>query len=393
MTSLTRALLGPLAGALCVFAACSDPSNPEPDWFEGGDDVQSGGEDDSGAGASHRGGSGSGAQGGRSGGSARAGNPGRDPSGDAGAPAEGEGEGGSIGLAGAPTDDPRAGSANASGGKSSGAAGSGRGGSGGRASGSGGSGSGASGSAPGASGMTGEAGAASGPDPEPGDDFFGESRCSDEFLFCDGFESETLAADWRPQGTRPTFDDSRKARGNRSAHFQAEGHGLSILRFTLEEPTYYGRMFIYLEALPTAPRWAHWTVAAATGTGVDAEIRVGGQFDGETNRFGVGTDHGPTADWTLLSEEQDSVPLDTWVCVEWLHDSANNETRFWSDEVEHTSLHTTLTEHGGEGDYELPAFTEVFVGWWQYAMDPTPASFHLWVDEVAFATERIGCTR
>jgi hypothetical protein len=249
---------------------------------------------------------------------------------------------------------------------------------------------GAAGKSSGTSGEGGEDGGST-----PTGEFFGESRCTSDFDFCEDFEGSALKSEWTPQGPAPTLETVRAARGQKSAHFTAQDDGLSVLHYAFEaRPSYYGRLFVYFEALPTAPRWAHWTIAAATGTGTEAEIRVGGQFDGETNRFGVGTDHGETGDWTLLSEEEDKVPEKTWICVEWLHDASKNETRFWSNGVEHPSLHTTATQHGAdEGSYELPEFTEVFVGWWHYQKESTPTRFDVWIDEVAFDGERIGCTR
>jgi hypothetical protein len=170
----------------------------------------------------------------------------------------------------------------------------------------------------------------------------------------------------------------------RSAHFHTEDNGLSLIHttsiFPADDNTYWGRMFVYFDTMPTAPMWAHWSIAAAVGSGTEAEIRVGGQYDGEINRFGVGTDHGVTGDW---------------VCVEWLHKGDTNETRFYWDGVELPSLHTTATDHGGpQGeDYVLPEFESVFVGWWLYQPGTTPPEFDVWIDEVAMDAERIGCSR
>jgi hypothetical protein len=233
------------------------------------------------------------------------------------------------------------------------------------------------------------------------DEFFGASRCSSEFSLCEDFEQTSLnTTRWRVQGPAPTIDSTRAARGMRSAHFHTEDNGLSLIHATSIFPaannTYWGRMFVYFDTMPTAPMWAHWTIAAAVGSGNEAEIRVGGQWDGMENRFGVGTDHGPTGDWTNLDEDPgDPVPVDTWVCVEWLHKGDTNETRFYWDGVEHPSLHTTATEHGGtqSEDYLMPEFESVFVGWWLYQAGTTPPEFDVWIDEVALDGERIGCSR
>ncbi|HEX6277512.1 MAG TPA: hypothetical protein VFZ53_30925, partial [Polyangiaceae bacterium] len=233
------------------------------------------------------------------------------------------------------------------------------------------------------------------------DEFFGASRCGTGLDLCDDFEAATVnTTRWRVQGPAPTIDSTRAARGMRSVHFQTTDNGLSLLHTTAIFPatnnTYWGRVFVYFDTMPTAPEWAHWSIAAAVGGGNDAEIRVGGQYDNTENRFGVGTDHGPTGDWTILDEDSgDAVPVDTWICVEWLHKGDTDETRFYWDGVELPSLRTSATEHGGPStqQYLLPEFESVYVGWWLYQPETMPEEFDVWIDEVAFDGERIGCSR
>jgi hypothetical protein len=233
------------------------------------------------------------------------------------------------------------------------------------------------------------------------DEFFGASRCSSAFELCDDFEATTLnTTRWRVQGPAPTIDSTRAARGMRSVHFRTTDNGLSLIHATSIFPatnnTYWGRLFVWFDSMPTAPMWAHWTIVGAIGSGTEAEVRLGGQYDGDSNRFGVGTDHGPTGDWTTLDDDPgDPVPVDSWVCIEWLHKGDTDETRFFWDGVEHPSLHTSPTEHGGpqSEDYVLPEFEDVFVGWWLYQAGTTPPAFDVWIDEVALDGERIGCSR
>jgi hypothetical protein len=239
------------------------------------------------------------------------------------------------------------------------------------------------------------------------DDFFGASRCSAALLLCDGFEAAAIDKSvWQTKFTAPTLDSTRAARGSQSLHFSTSATGSSGIETSKIFPTaknaYYGRMFVYFDALPTSPQWAHWTIAGAKGTSVAGEIRVGGQFDGKINRFGVGSDGGPTGDWTNLDADPQSggstqVPEDRWLCVEWLHDGAADESRFFLDGVEHPSLHTNRdVKHGGTASakYDLPDMTAVWVGFWNYDQGKTvvPSHFDVWIDEVAFDDERIGCS-
>jgi hypothetical protein len=247
----------------------------------------------------------------------------------------------------------------------------------------------------GATGGSGEGGSS-----EPSGEFFGDSRCSDDFDLCEDFETGGLdTGTWSTMGAAPTLDNTRAARGERSAHFHSTDNGLMLIRttniFPVANNNYFGRLFVWFDALPSAPQWAHWTIAGAQGGG-EAEIRVGGQFDGQINRFGVGTDHGATGDWTRLDEDSDEpVPVRTWLCVEWQHDGAADETRLWIGGVERTSLRTAADDHGGDDgeEYLLPEFESAWVGFWQYATGVTPEEFDVWIDEVAFDGERIGCER
>jgi hypothetical protein len=234
--------------------------------------------------------------------------------------------------------------------------------------------------------------------------FWGDSRCDAlDALFCDGFEGTQIDAAWQKQGPgSATIDSSQQARGASSLHVHTEGNGFAYLRlrsiFPLAGNRYYARMFVRFDALPTAPDWAHWTFAEAAGSGDGSLIRVGGQWDRERNRFGVGSDGGPTGDWTNLDRDPGgsalTTPQDEWLCIEWLHDGDADVTRFFWDAVEHPSLATSASAHGGsDAAYVMPEFESVWVGWWLYQGNPTPSSYDIWIDEVAFDDERIGCVR
>jgi hypothetical protein len=112
---------------------------------------------------------------------------------------------------------------------------------------------------------------------------------------------------------------------------------------------------------------------------------------------GVGSDGGPTGDWTFLDDDPPGNPsavvVQDWVCLEWLHDGANNETKFWWDATEHPSLATTAESHGGnqDADYLMPQFESMWVGWWLYQGGPNPDHYDVWIDEVAVDSVRIGC--
>lgn len=235
--------------------------------------------------------------------------------------------------------------------------------------------------------------------------FFGPSRCGDaHFLLCDGFEDDILDPErWSvetSEGNVAEIVDDESARGHRSVHLRAE-NGFAFLKtqavFPIEGDRYWARMFLRVERFSTVP-WAHWTVAEAAGEGDGSLIRVGGQFVTtlERNRWGVGTDGGPTGDWTMHDEDPGTGPKEPpegeWICLEWMHDGAQDEALFFVDGVHHPSLNTSRTRHGGESvPYDLPSFRSLWFGWWQYQSDREP--FDIWIDEVAVDHNRIGCSR
>jgi hypothetical protein len=255
----------------------------------------------------------------------------------------------------------------------------------------------------GATAMGGNAGSVAGAFSTNRDEFFGDPRCSAGFDLCEDFESGMFDEEiWELAGTeQASVDDTRAARGEYSAHFHTADNGHSLIRtraiFPATDNTYFGRMFVYFDSMPTAPEDAHWSVSGAQGPDAEEfEVRVGGQYDGSVNRFAVGSDHGPTGDWTNKDEDPgDAVPVREWVCLEWMHRGDTHETRFFWDGVEHPSLYTSATEHGGDQaeDYELPEFASVWFGWWLYQPETVPAEFDVWIDEIALDAERIGCDK
>ncbi len=228
----------------------------------------------------------------------------------------------------------------------------------------------------------------------------GPSRCAGSgLLACEDFESGVASTSlWTG---RASVDEVHAARGTKAWHIRLATSQTSFLTTTKIFPapnnTYFGRMFVYVTSLVTSA-YTHWTMVEATGTGVPSKIRVGGQRD----LWGVGSDAGPTGDWTRNDNDPRNnprrVPLNEWMCIEWMHDGANNETRFYWDGVDHESLHTTATNHGyGNGGtatapYNMPVFNRLQIGWAEY-QTVAGGMFELWVDEIALDSQRIGCVR
>ena len=112
-----------------------------------------------------------------------------------------------------------------------------------------------------------------------------------------------------------------KARGSKSLHMRAN-NGYGYVRtgkvFPMPDNTYWARMFVKVKRFSTTD-WAHWTMAEAVGKGDGSLIRVGGQYNSSAkkNRWGVGSDGGPTGDWTRHDKDPNNAPqeppVNTWV--------------------------------------------------------------------------------
>jgi hypothetical protein len=237
-------------------------------------------------------------------------------------------------------------------------------------------------------------------------EFAGAPRCAGlDLQICEDFESGTFdSATWTlhqsAAGDAPTIDSIHVMRGTKAAHFHTSNNEFSYISETKTFPemnnTFWGRMFFYIDALPVTPTGAHFTVVEGAGTGDTSKVREGGQF----RKFGVGTDGGPTGDWTNIDQDPTKdtakeIPEKTFVCVEWEYKGDTNETHFYADGVEHPSLATSPTVmHGANSavQYVLPQFTSLWLGWWLYQAGPMPDHYDVWIDEIAIDKARIGCS-
>ncbi|WP_233221608.1 hypothetical protein [Streptomyces carminius] len=228
-------------------------------------------------------------------------------------------------------------------------------------------------------------------------------------LFCEDFED-------LPRGTGTSLDwgvDTRhgalsvereRSRGHRPdqvLRVRTEGNGHAFLEvddFSAPGNSFFGRMRVKVDAFPTAPDWAHFTLVEAGGRGDGSVVRpIGGQYvptvgDG-TQLWGIGSDGGPTGDWT---DWRESAPAEAgrWTCLEWEMDASDNRVAVWIDGEPQPDMTVTTTRHGGNPvDFVFPAFDTVRVGWQLYQGDPTPDSYDLRLDDLALSTERVGCGR
>jgi hypothetical protein len=229
--------------------------------------------------------------------------------------------------------------------------------------------------------------------------------CADTtLLFCEDFErlpvGGAASMDWgidTRNGTL-TVESVRTARHAPRAkalrvHTADNGRAFMVIPVDPPDNSFYGRIRVKVEEFPTAPDWAHYTLVEAYGQGAGVVRPVGGQYAPTVPGvfWGVGSDGGPTGDWTSWQESSPSV-ADRWQCVEWQLDAADNRVQVWIDgDLQEELTVDTETAGGADVPFVFPDFGEVKVGWQLYQGGTTPAEFDLWLDDVAFGTEQIGC--
>jgi hypothetical protein len=232
------------------------------------------------------------------------------------------------------------------------------------------------------------------------------ANCPVSVLFCEDFDGlptgDAGAAAWAVDARNGTLKVEAKPvqsgdAGNHVLHVHTLDNGYAFLRvnnFAAPGNRFYGRMRLLVDAFPTAPAWAHFTLVEATGTGSSEIVRpVGGQYVPTVGKslWGVGADGGPTGDWTNWRESA-PVTEDAWTCVEWQLDATGNQVAAWFDGTPNPDLTASTNVHGGNGvPFILPTVNTVRIGWQLYQGGTTPGQFDLWIDDVALSSQRLGC--
>ncbi|KAF4409130.1 hypothetical protein [Streptomyces lycii] len=228
--------------------------------------------------------------------------------------------------------------------------------------------------------------------------------CTDaSLLFCEDFSllepGDAHSPEWSADTENGTLTVEEGADTGKHLRIRTEGNGKAFLTVTDLAPpgnSFWGRVRLRVDAFPTAPDWAHWTLVEATGEGPGYIRPLGGQFvptagDGGTNLWGVGADGGPTGDWTSW---QETVPAEAgvWSCVEWEMDDSDNRISVWIDGEAKPELTVDTDDHGGaDTDFLFPEFDTVKIGWQLYQGDPTPSSYDVLMDDIALSADRVGC--
>ncbi|MFE9442097.1 hypothetical protein ACFYO2_24510 [Streptomyces sp. NPDC006602] len=201
--------------------------------------------------------------------------------------------------------------------------------------------------------------------------------------------------------TTDTADGSLSVEPSSTGHgrelrLHTEGNGRAFMVLSALAPpgnSFWARLRLRVNDFPTAPDWAHWTIAEASGSDVPTLVRpLGGQYvpTAQANFLGVGSDLGLTGDWTAWKTSAPATAA-TWQCVEFHLDASDNRVTVYLDGVEQSELTVSTKEHGGTADdFVFPHYDRLKLGWQLYQSDPTPSSYDVRMDDVVLSTERVG---
>jgi hypothetical protein len=233
----------------------------------------------------------------------------------------------------------------------------------------------------------------------------GGASCGTSAFFCESFENVDAgplqeSARWAPQKANANCTltvDGQHAIGTKALHVHTVQNGFAQMRlknFSPPQNSFWARLKIFVNAFPTAPAYAHYTLVEAAGSGLATVVRpVGGQYiPAPTNQslWGVGSDRGPTGDWTSWKPSAPSQAM-RWVCFEFQVDNTDSSVRVWLDGVEKPDLKVTRTMHPNGGDFFFPTFNSLWFGWQLYQSGTTPNAFDVWLDDLSVGPVRQGC--
>ncbi|MCX4764531.1 LamG domain-containing protein [Streptomyces sp. NBC_01275] len=193
-----------------------------------------------------------------------------------------------------------------------------------------------------------------------------------------------------------TVEPSTRGGAGRELHLRTEANGRAFLVFPDLTPpgnSFWARLRLRVDAFPTAPDWAHWTIAEASGADSPTLVRpLGGQYapTDQGNFWGVGSDLGPTGDWTSWRTSSPAT-AGAWQCVEFHLDATDNRVTVYLNGTEQSDLTVSTTRHGGTTDaFTFPHFDKLKLGWQLYQSDPNPSSYDVRMDDITLSTRRAG---
>jgi hypothetical protein len=235
-----------------------------------------------------------------------------------------------------------------------------------------------------------------GSEPEASNPDDAASDCT-SLPICEGFE--TTNAGQLPQGweligygeRNVGVSTDRAASGQASLHIDVPPQAavVGMIRHPAGElsSSHWGRVLVWIDG-PMVPQFVHYDLFAATGPwmGHQNEVRwavTGTGVDGQAFIYNVQpSGDGAGSEFGTEGDRSAHPSVDTWMCLEWHFDAAQQQARFFlmGEEVEYL--------HIDDERAEIPEFEYLHVGFQKFQQTD---AFSVFVDDVAFASEQVGC--
>ena len=231
------------------------------------------------------------------------------------------------------------------------------------------------------------------------------SRCAGSpYAVCQDFESTAEGAipggDWSLPGTNygvgtVVVASDYAARGSHSLKVtiptgsSSAEHYLQLKNLGPLANGHFGRIFFRVHS-PTTTPFVHWDLILGAGPYLGQNRRIRWGVTGS----GIGTGNGNWS-WIYNIEQGDTGTgssvhpvANSWMCVEWQWDPANQQVRFYFDDAEVQAFHLDTKLPNGTA-LQVPTFSTLSFGLAKY--QSTNADLVFWIDEIALDTRRIGC--
>jgi hypothetical protein len=165
------------------------------------------------------------------------------------------------------------------------------------------------------------------------------------------------------------------------------------------QPAMFGRVMVFLDRPPRGSPAPQWTLLQGEGRSADDRYnsiyRLGLLHQGGT-QFMANFETTPPVRTNCMQQSTRTLPQHRWACVEWHFSVATNELRFWVDGEEITHVTGRATAGDACRGHDLrdewlapPRFDSFYLGAERYGFADNDQ--HLWLDDVALSTRRVGC--
>lgn len=208
---------------------------------------------------------------------------------------------------------------------------------------------------------------------------------------CDDFESYSTPTNLSPwttsvSGGSVMIDGTHVYSGKQAvlihadagANKKAQINRMGAPLFPANPNLFWGRMMVYMSALPASS--VHYDNVQGDGTGT-GQYRIGGMG-------GILLNYEPHDCYDHIMP---MLPQNKWSCWQWLYDGTKNTIEFYVDGKLQAQVMSTSQGcvDGTNSVWAAPTFNAVHLGWVNY--QATTAGVDLWLDDVALGPDQIAC--